>query len=212
MLPPHFHMPLSAFETDLILPQGLREIVPSRWAAQPKPGLQTGALWAKVATLGGDPREDEDRHGLCQKNGCPTSSVPSSFTNTWEEILPHNKGLPFPQPHPNPLLPTSPQTDVSTLQRCTPLLPLLPCPSPGRHCARTYIRCTRTRGHTKTHAWVRMRTHGCIHGQYEGMHGLQWCPHAPGVPTLSRVCTRGCTYTHTHSPMMWDSSAPSALG
>lgn len=130
----------------------------------------------------------------------PHLSCPHSQTPGKKSSLTTNKGLPFPQPHPNPLLPTCPQTDVSTLQRCTPLLPLLPCPSPGRHCARTDVRCTRTRGHTKTHAWVRMRTHGCIRGQYEGMHGQAVVPScAWGAHTLPCMHTWVHVYTHSSS-------------
>lgn len=160
LLPPHFHMPLSAFETDLILPQGLCEIAPSCWAARPKPGLQTGALWAKVATLGGDPRKDQDRHGLCQ-NGCPTSSVLSSFTNTWEEILPHNKQrAPVPTTTPKPTPTYLPTNRCINFAKMYPPAASAPLPLPWA------ALCTHGRS-LHTHTWAHEDT--CM-----GTHAYTW--------------------------------------
>lgn len=127
--------------------------MPSCWAGQSNAGNQTGALLAKVATLEGDSRKDENRQGLSQRMAAPPHLC-HPYSNIWPETLPHSKHD-HTQTHPD----RSDHKQTSKFAKMYPTAPSAPLPSPRQAlCTHTHSSHIHTWAYTDTQ-WAFSRAH-----------------------------------------------------
>lgn len=144
---------------------------------------------------------------------CPTSAVPSSFTNTWEEILPHNKHVaPVHTTTPKPT-PTYLPTDRPAPRRNTyPPASSAPGPASGTGASAQSLHMrTRVhmgaRGHLGGSPGVHVGAHVGAHVGIRSERGP--CASGAHTPTCMHAWVPMCTHLLS---VMRGSAPPSALG